>query len=142
MTDPAADGTVTVVAALVLEAGRWLVARRPADDPLGPVWEFPGGKVCAGESLAAALERELAEELGIAARAGELVETIEHAYPHRRVRLHFLRATRVAGRPLGLDGQEVAWVPTARIPDLDFPPADARLLARLPELAAAWEDGG
>lgn len=127
-----------VVAALVLEGGRWLVARRPADDPLGPVWEFPGGKVRAGESLAAALERELAEELGIAARAGAEVETIEHAYSHGRVRLHFLRCERLAGRPVGREGQEVAWVPTARIPDLDFPPADARLLARLPALADGW----
>lgn len=138
--DPARDTVVEVVAALVFEDGRWLVARRPADDPLGPVWEFPGGKVQSGEGLAAALERELAEELGIAARAGAEVETIEHATSHRRVRLHFLRCERLAGRPVGLDGQAVAWVPTARIPDLDFPPADARLLARLPELAAAWND--
>ena len=128
---------ITVVAALLCAAGRFLVSRRAADDPLGPVWEFPGGKVEAGESLPAALARELAEELGIDASVAEEIDAITHDYPHLRVRLHFLRCPSFKGEPRGLDGQEIAWMTPAQMLAANFPEADARLLARLPALVAA-----
>ena len=123
-------------------SGRFLVARRAADDPLGPVWEFPGGKVEPGESLPEALARELAEELGIEAEVAEEIDSILHDYPHLRVRLHFLRCTGCAGEPRGLDGQEIAWMTPAEMLAAPFPAADARLLARLPELVDAGVFGG
>jgi len=131
---------ITVVAALLLRGGRFLIARRPADDPLGPVWEFPGGKVEPGESHGAALARELEEELGIRAEVGEEVERVRHAYPHLVVNLHFLRVHGFEGEVRGLDGQEFAWVAPERLGDHEFPAADARLVAGLPARARRWSE--
>jgi len=77
-----------------------------------------------------ALEREIAEELGAIATVGALLETVEWAYPDKRVRLHFFRCT-VAGEPRPLEGQEIAWVRPEDLPRYEFPAADATLIARL-----------
>lgn len=129
---------IQVVAGLLFRAGRVLIARRPAGDPLGEVWEFPGGKLEAGETPAVALARELAEELGIAAEVGAEVERIDHDYPHLALTLIVHVCPRFAGEPRGLAGQALAWVAPAALADYAFPAADARLLARLPALAARW----
>jgi 8-oxo-dGTP diphosphatase len=128
---------ITVVAALICREGRFLVSRRPEDDPLGPVWEFPGGKVEPGESLAAALARELHEELGIEAEVGAEIETLSHDYPNLRVHLHFLNCPAHAGDPRGREGQSIRWMRPAEMLAEPFPEADRRLLARLPALLAA-----
>jgi len=138
----AASPRIRVVAGLILQRGRFLVARRPADDPLGPVWEFPGGKVEAGEDLPAALIRELAEELGARFEVGDLVESVRHDYPHRSVELFFFRCRLESGEPRGRDGQEIRWVAAHALSALPFPAADARLIARLPGLARDWESQG
>jgi len=127
---------LVVVAGLLTRDGQLLIARRPEGDPLGEVWEFPGGKLEAGESPPAALARELAEELGIAAEIGAEVERIDHDYPHLRLTLIVHWVTRFAGEPRGLAGQALAWVAPAALADYAFPAADARLLARLPALLA------
>ncbi len=127
---------ITVVAALICVDDRFLVSRRSDDDPLGPVWEFPGGKVEPGESLQAALARELDEELGIDAEVGRTVESISHDYPHRRVHLHFIHCPSYQGELIGKDGQAIAWMSTDEMNAAPFPAADARLLARLPALLA------
>lgn len=129
-----------MVAGLIFRGGRFLLTRRRRDDPLGPVWEFPGGKVEPGESHAGALARELGEELGIRAEVGEEVERLTHAYAQRTVHLHFLRVLEFDGAPQGLDGQELAWVLPAALSGFEFPAADARLLARLPALARKWTE--
>ncbi len=132
---------ILVVAAILPRAGRILLARRPDDDPLGPVWEFPGGKVEPGESLEAALGRELREELGIGARVGERVEEIRHRYSHRAVHLHFFLCHDLEGEPRGLHGQDVVWASPEEMAGLPFPAADRRLLERLPVLLREWEAG-
>jgi len=134
----AATDPTPVVAALLLRGGRLLVTRRSAADPLGAVWEFPGGKVEPGESLAEALRRELKEELGIDARVGNLVEAIRHDYPQRSVELFFLRCFLVEGEPAGQDGQDLLWALPEELAAMPFPAADARLITRLPQLAALW----
>jgi len=110
--------------------GRILIARRPAALHLGGLWEFPGGKQNPGESPAAALEREIREELGAVVTVGALLERVDWSYPEKRVRLSFFRCT-IDGEPRGLEGQELAWVRPGDLLDYDFPPADATLLARL-----------
>jgi 8-oxo-dGTP diphosphatase len=132
---------IQVVAGLLFRAGRVLIARRPAGDPLGEVWEFPGGKLEGGETPSAALARELAEELGIAAEVGAEVERIDHDYPHLALTLIVLHCPRFHGEPHGRDGQALAWVEPASLGDYAFPAADARLLARLPALAERWATG-
>jgi 8-oxo-dGTP diphosphatase len=132
----AGQGRIQVVAGLLFRDGRVLIARRPAGDPLGEVWEFPGGKLEPGETPAAALARELAEELGIAAEVGAEVERLDHDYPHLALTLIVHHCPRFQGEPRGRDGQALAWVEPRELGAYAFPAADARLLARLPALAA------
>ncbi|MBM4116360.1 8-oxo-dGTP diphosphatase MutT [bacterium] len=129
-------GRITVVAGVLVRAGSVLIARRPDGDPLGAVWEFPGGKLEPGETPAGALARELREELGIAAEIGPELERIDHDYPQLRLTLIVHRVARFAGEPRGRAGQAIAWVAPGRLGDYPFPAADARLLARLPALLA------
>ncbi|HVQ78117.1 MAG TPA: 8-oxo-dGTP diphosphatase MutT [Candidatus Binatia bacterium] len=121
---------VDVVAAVIEREGRILIARRPPGAHLGGLWEFPGGKRHPGERPAEALRREIAEELGVAAVVGEIIETIDWSYPGTQVRLRFFRCA-VEGEPRPLEGQEIAWIAPADLGRYAFPPADAALLARL-----------
>jgi mutator protein MutT len=113
-----------VVAAVIERAGRFLVARRPAHKHHGGLWEFPGGKVATGESLADALARELAEELEVTlTECGECL-SIEHD-PPSGLHIHFIAAV-IAGEPRALEHSALAWLTPAELGDLPLAPADAR----------------
>src|SRR5213079_1402149 len=75
------DQRLRVVAAVIRRGGNVLLTQRPPGGPLGLLWEFPGGKVERGETVAQALARELHEELGVRAVAGETLEIVSHDYP-------------------------------------------------------------
>ena len=98
---------------------------------LGGLWEFPGGKVEPGETFETALVRELREELGIEVAVGELIETIEHDYPEKRVRLKFFRCEWRAHEPQPLGCPAFAWITREELSRYEFPAADARLLEKL-----------
>ena len=121
---------IEVVAAVIERDGRILIARRPRSAHQGGLWEFPGGKPKAGETPEAALRREIREELGTAITVGEPIETVEWAYPDKRVRLSFYRCA-VEGEPRPLEGQEIVWVAPGELHRYDFPAADAALIERL-----------
>ena len=125
MPDP-----VTVVAGVIERDGKILITRRRAGTHLAGLWEFPGGKPESGESFAAALRREIAEELGADVIVGPPIETIDWQYPDKAVRLIFFRCG-IHGDPRPLEGQEMAWVAPADLHRYEFPPADATLLNRL-----------
>jgi 8-oxo-dGTP diphosphatase len=122
--------TTTVAAAVVERDGRVLLTRRLAGTHLAGTWEFPGGKCEPGETLDACLRRELLEELGVESSVGGEICSVTHAYPDRRVTLHFFRCT-IAEEPVARLGQQMEWVPAARLRDYELPPADAELIARL-----------
>ena len=122
--------TVIVLAAVIERDGRILVTRRLRDTHLAGLWEFPGGKCDPGEAHEACLQRELIEELGVNARVGDEILVTEHAYPERTVRLHFRRCE-IDGDPRPLLGQEMQWVARTDLGTLEFPEADARLIAIL-----------
>lgn len=121
---------VEVVAAVIERGGRILIARRPSGRHLEGLWEFPGGKRRVDESPEAALRREIREELDAAVAVGELLDTVEWAYPEKTVRLQFFRCGLV-GEARALEGQEIAWVRPGDLGEYAFPPADAALIARL-----------
>jgi len=126
----------TVVAAAVIERNdRYLVARRPKGVHLEGFWEFPGGKCAPGESLRECLRRELLEELAVDAIVGGEAFTVTHAYEDRAVELHFF-ACELTGEPSPQLGQELRWVERSELSALEFPPADAELIARLTRTAA------
>jgi mutator protein MutT len=123
---------VEVVAALIQdEKGRYLITQRRQGSHLAGLWEFPGGKREAGESLEAALQRELAEELSGRFDVGERVETVRWEYPERTIVIHFYRCRLASGTIEPREGQDMVWVAAERLPDYDFPPADRDLITRL-----------
>jgi 8-oxo-dGTP diphosphatase len=121
---------VTVAAAVIDQDGRVLLTRRLKGTHLAGLWEFPGGKCEAGESVADCLRRELREELGVEAVIGQEILVTRHDYPDRRVELHFLECT-IDGAATPLLGQEMRWAPHTDLPSLEFPPADAELIQML-----------
>jgi len=123
--------TIDVSAGLVFRAGKLLITQRHADAHLGGLWEFPGGKVECDETFESCLARELREELGIEVVVRELIETIEHDYPEKRVRLKFFRCEWRAHEPQPLGCPAFAWVTRDELVNYKFPAADARLLERL-----------
>jgi 8-oxo-dGTP diphosphatase len=125
---------IEVVAGALFDAsGRVLIAQRPAGKALAGRWEFPGGKLHAGEDPYAGLVRELREELGVEVHAAERLLRYPHAYPERTVWLDMWIATDWSGEPLGLDGQALKWVDPARLHDEDILEADQPIVAALAE---------
>jgi 8-oxo-dGTP diphosphatase len=129
-----------VSAGLVFRGGKLLITQRNARDHLGGLWEFPGGKREPGESFEECLARELHEELGVRVAVGELLETIEHDYPGKSVRLKFFRCRLLAHEPRPLGCAAMAWITAGELANYEFPPADARLLEKLVETPALWVD--
>lgn len=130
---------VVVTAAVIVRDGRLLIARRKPGGPYGGRWELPGGKVEPGESLAACLERELGEELGLRARAGELICTSRGLAEGREIELHALRVRPVAGVPEARVHDRIAWAAPAEWRRYRFLEPDVELLecirARWAEIA-------
>jgi 8-oxo-dGTP diphosphatase len=100
-------------------------------------WEFPGGKVGAGESDTAALTRELREELGIDAQPESQIMTLTHDYPDRIVDLVLWRARLVRGEPRGLDGQQLKWVDCTDLAAERLLPADRPFIDALQLVSSA-----
>jgi 8-oxo-dGTP diphosphatase len=101
--------TEVAVGILIKDDGSYLLGQRPEGKPYAGYWEFPGGKLEAGESVFQALFRELKEELGIEIASSEPWQVIEHDYPHAYVRLHLHKVKQWSGAPQGLEGQSLAW---------------------------------
>ena len=119
-----------VVAAVIEIAQKFLVARRLRGTHLEGCWEFPGGKVREGETLERALRREIREELNSGISNLKKIFQTSHAYPERTIDLHFFRGT-LTGPPEPALGQELRWIAREEFSTLEFPPADAELLAEL-----------
>ena len=121
---------IVVTAAVIERDGAFLVTRRPSGVHLEGYWEFPGGKIEPGESLAKALAREIAEELDTPIAVGRELFTVTHTYPDRIVELHFL-ACELKGEPRAVLGQEMRWIAREQLGTLRFPPADEELIRML-----------
>jgi 8-oxo-dGTP diphosphatase len=127
---------IHVAAAVIRGAdGRVLIAKRPLDKHQGGLWEFPGGKVEAGERVEAALARELHEELGIAVEAARPLIQVRHDYPDKQVLLDVWEVLTFSGEAHGAEGQPLAWVTPDTLPGYAFPAANQPIIAaaRLPQ---------
>jgi mutator protein MutT len=124
---------ITVVAALIEDAGRLLVCQRRRGDAFELKWEFPGGKVQPGEQPRKALERELREELGVESEIGEEIYRTRHFYAQLEgpVELLFFPAKVEPGRMKNLAFEQMAWTEPEKLPALDFLPADRELVEKL-----------
>lgn len=129
MPEPVAAPIDVAVGILMQANGDVLLAQRPPGKPYAGYWEFPGGKVEPGESILAALKRELVEELGVDPVRSEPWCGVEHVYPHAHVRLHFYIIRQWQGEPSSLEGQAFAWQGSVEVQPLL--PATVPLMAWL-----------
>lgn len=120
-----------VVAGVIWRDGEYLAVQRPEGARMAGWWEFPGGKIEAGETRDQALVRELFEELGITAESFEYWHDLEHEYDEFIVRLHFYHVHRYAGELASLENQRMEWVDPSRPPVLDYLPADLPVVQAL-----------
>lgn len=139
---------VVDVAAAVVEQddGRFLLAQRPPGKVYEGYWEFPGGKVEPGESIADALNRELREELGMDVELAYPWITRVYAYPHATVRLHFYRVVRWRGEPHPHERQALSWQYPRQLNVSPILPANTPVLKALSlpttlGITCAWESG-
>ncbi len=126
------SGIVRVAAAVILRPdGQVLLAQRPAGKPFAGYWEFPGGKLEPGETPRHALDRELAEELGLGVRRAAPWLVQRYRYPHAHVELHFFRVFAWEGDPVGHDGQAFAWQRPGNFDVAPLLPANTAVLRAL-----------
>jgi 8-oxo-dGTP diphosphatase len=128
---PRGFGPVIVAAAVIIRDGRVLLTRRGEGQHLAGMWEFPGGKLEAGESPEEALLRECQEECGIEVEVAEILEVTHHRYPEKEVLLLFYRCELRAGEVRHLQVADHAWVAPRDLDDYPLPPADERVVARI-----------
>jgi mutator protein MutT len=127
-----------VVAAVIEREGKILIGQRKRSGRHPLKWEFPGGKVEPGEDPRAALERELREELGVEARAGQMLDQYEVRYGDGPpTELHFYRVTEFSGEPRNLDFEQIVWERPERLAEYDFLDGDFRFIEDLTNRRAA-----
>jgi 8-oxo-dGTP diphosphatase len=123
----------TVVAAIIQHGGQVLICQRRRDDTFALKWEFPGGKVQENESPAAALARELEEELGVKARIGPEIGRTRHKYSEhaRAIELQFFLVQLGSVDVRNLAFEQIVWEEPGKLGAYDFLAADRRIVERL-----------
>lgn len=124
---------VHIVAGVIFNADKSqiFITKRPADRHKGGYWEFPGGKVEAGEDAHDAMSRELFEEIGISVVEQITYQQLEYDYPDKSLKFDFILVTEFEHEPYGKEGQEGKWVAVADLPQYTFPEANVPILERV-----------
>jgi A/G-specific adenine glycosylase len=122
------------VAVVINDQNQILIDRRPSEGLLGGLWEFPGGKIEANETVEDCIKREILEEIGIEIRVGKSLITIDHAYTHFRVTLYVHLCQYVSGTTRAIECEEVRWVTLEAIESFPFPKANTQIIAALKAL--------
>ncbi len=123
--------TIRVVAAVIADGGRYLVTQRRPTAVLPLLWEFPGGKVEAGESDLQALKREVQHRVGIDIEPGAQISSVSHAYEHYTVELHLYDCRVTNGEPKAINVHQFRWVESEGFDQLPFTPADEASMTKL-----------
>lgn len=124
-----------VALALVHRNGRWLVARRPEGVHLAGLWEFPGGKIHSGESVADAAVRELEEECGVRAEVQRTLPALTVEYDDRKVELLPVICRWISGEAQALANEECRWVRLGELRKMEMPAINREILAELTQHA-------
>lgn len=124
---------IHVAAAIIYVDGKFLLSKRKDDQHQGGKWEFPGGKIEAGETVAQAMSRELQEELGISVTEQRDFHRLSFEYPEKHVDLDFQLVTEFAGTEKGMEGQLINWFSKSELLTLQFPDANVPVLEKISE---------
>ncbi|MCG7536378.1 8-oxo-dGTP diphosphatase MutT [Pseudoalteromonas sp. OOF1S-7] len=122
---------VNVAVGVIVRDAQFFVCKRAKEQHQGGLWEFPGGKIEAQESVTQALARELKEEIGIDVHGSEHLLTIEHDYGDKQVKLEVHKVEDFSGQATGLEGQPSQWVSWCELKQLAFPAANVAILDAL-----------
>jgi 8-oxo-dGTP diphosphatase len=122
------------VATIINADNEVLLALRQAHQHLGNLWEFPGCKVEANETVYAALKREIWEELAITVIAAKPLLTVSHDYDDRSVLLDVWHVDKFDGTPHGQEGQRLQWCAISNLVDIEFPSANVPIISALQAL--------
>ena len=122
---------VNVAVGVIKKNNAIFICKRADDQHQGGLWEFPGGKVEASESVFAALKRELIEEVGITIHSSSQLMVIEHDYGDKCVRLDIHVVSNFSGQAHGAEGQPSEWVNISELTHYDFPAANAEIIEKL-----------
>lgn len=120
---------IKVAAAVIERSGKVLIARRKKGDRFEGLWEFPGGKIEAGESPEECLRRELREELGVEIEAGEFLCSVPFETSGLSIELMAFRTSLAAGEVRCHDHDEICWVEPEHLMDFDLTEPDHRVVA-------------
>jgi 8-oxo-dGTP diphosphatase len=127
-----AKDVIRVVAAVVEEQGRYLITQRNPSAVLPLMWEFPGGRVETGESEAEALMREVKWRIGVDVEVVEKLGEHVHEYEHYDVHMAMYACRLPEGSlPRAVNVNDLRWVPSAKLGDYEFPPADEKTMDKL-----------
>jgi len=119
------------VAVIVNKQQQVLIALRQAHQHQGNLWEFPGGKVEASESVEAAVRREIKEEVGLNVEQAERLIDLQHTYEDKAVRLDVWLVTKFSGQATGREGQKIVWSAMDELHQYDFPEANQTIIEKL-----------
>ena len=122
---------IEVVAGLIWDKDKFLICQRPENKARGLLWEFPGGKVEAGETLPQALQRECMEELAVKLDVRDRFMQVEHKYPDIFIRLTLFHCVISEGVPQALEHNALRWIHPSETKNFTFCPADADILKEI-----------
>ena len=116
------------VAVIWNQSGQILIDKRKIGGALGGLWEFPGGKIEQGETVADCIVREIREELAIDITVGEYLISIEHTYPTFQITLIVHHCQYIGGTPQPIESDEIRWVEVSELNKYEFPAANVAII--------------
>ncbi|MBH0035364.1 8-oxo-dGTP diphosphatase MutT [Pseudoalteromonas sp. NZS71_1] len=122
---------VHVAVGVIKKNNAIFICKRADEQHQGGLWEFPGGKVEAGESVFVALKRELIEEVGLTIHSSSQLMVIEHDYGDKCVKLDVHVVSNFSGEAHGAEGQPSEWVAISELENYDFPEANAEIIEKI-----------
>lgn len=122
---------VHVAVGVIKKNNAIFICKRADEQHQGGLWEFPGGKVEAGESVFIALKRELIEEVGLTIHSSSQLMVIEHDYGDKCVKLDVHVVSNFSGEAHGAEGQPSEWVAISELENYDFPEANAEIIEKI-----------